>query len=134
MRRMILFLLPLAVWSVGALPAQASTTAVDFSVDLAGAAPIADCTVTVSTGANGLAVLDAAVADGCIDSYDTATFPGFGEYVTCINDICEAVVTFWALYVDDEFATKGVSSLSFPSDGSAMGLSYEQWVVPVPAV
>lgn len=118
--------------SVPSAPA-AGTTVVHLDVDLAGAIEEADCDVTVPEGSDGLDVLDQAKLDGCINSYTTQDF-GFGEYVDCINDICEqpsALPTVvWLIYLEDgSFADVGVSDLSFPDDGDVLAFSYEAWPV-----
>lgn len=140
MRKLLLLALPALATVAVAAPARASTTTVHLDVDVATAAPLADCDVTVPSGSNGLAVLDAAVSIGCIDSYRTETHAQFGEFVTCINDLCGAPdaalnLTYWAIYVDGSYASKGVTSLSLPSDGTALAFSYETWatyLVPAP--
>ena len=79
----------------------------------------AACDLSVPEGTRGVAVLDAAVASGCIASYELAEFPGFGRYVSCIDGICQianGLVTFWALFYDDAFATEGIDA--FEATGS----------------
>lgn len=44
-----------------------------------------DCAVTVPTGSDGSAVLDAAVTAGCIDAWDFEAHPVFGAFVTGIT-------------------------------------------------
>lgn len=138
MRKLALFVLTVSIaFAVAARPAAAGTTTVHLDVDLATAVPLADCDVVVPVGANGIAVLDQAVADGCIDSYDTVTFAGFGEKVTCIDDVCETPeetlnALTWIVYTDGEQSDLGVSSMSFPTHGSTLGFSYEAWGVYAP--
>lgn len=48
----------------------------------------AACAVSVAENADGLAVLSAAKSAGCIRSYTTITFPGFGTFIDCISDVC----------------------------------------------
>lgn len=118
---------------VQAAPSQAATTTtVHLHVDVAGAAPMADCDVTVPTGANGIAVLSAAKATGCIDGYTTRNHPQFGVQVTCIEQVCQAPdealnLTYWGIYLGDDYASTGVSGLSFPRDGRDLGFRYETW-------
>jgi hypothetical protein len=137
MRKLALLVLAVCInLVVPARPAAAATT-VHLDVNLAVAAPLASCDVGVPDGANGLAVLDAAVAAGCIDSYDSATFPGLGEKVTCIDDLCETPdatlnALTWVIYVDGRAADLGVSSLTFPAHGSRLAFSYEPWVIHAP--
>lgn len=113
-------------------PAVAADTTVHVDVDVAEAVELGDCDLSVPSGSNGLAVLDGAVAAGCIESYETQTHPQFGAFVRCINDICAAPdetfnITYWALYVDGRYATLGVSALTFPDHGSTLGFNYETW-------
>lgn len=37
-------------------------------------------------------------------------------------------VTYWAIYVDGAYSEFGVTGLSFPTDGSTLGFSYETWL------
>lgn len=140
MRRLALLLVPtLAVFGT-TMPAAATPVVVHLDVDLALAAPLADCDVSVPAGSNGLAVLDAAVDVGCIDGYTLK--PGqFAPYVQCIEktvDLCETpdetlnAVT-WIIYVDGSLtpANFGVSELFFPPHHS-LELSYEPWAVHAP--
>lgn len=50
--------------------------------------PGALCPVTVAEGSDGTVVLNAAKAAGCVSSFETRTFPGFGTFVDCISDVC----------------------------------------------
>lgn len=47
--------------------AQALDTTVHLDVDIAATHPMADCDLAVAEGSNGIDVLDAAVASGCIE-------------------------------------------------------------------
>lgn len=141
-----LALLVLAVSStvlLAARPAAAAAVTVHLDVDLATAVPLADCDVVVDAGSNGIDVLDQAVADGCIAGYDTVTFAGFGEKVTCIEvsttvgNVCETPdetlnALTWIVYTDGEQSDLGISSLSFPTHGTTLGFSYEAWPVYAP--
>jgi hypothetical protein len=138
MRKLALLVLTVCInLVVVARPAAADTVTVHLDVDVATAVPMADCDVVVTSGANGLAVLDQAVADGCIDGYQTRTFTGLGEKVTCIDDVCETPdetlnALTWIVYVDGAQSELGVSSLSFPTHGTTLGFSYEAWPVYAP--
>jgi len=118
-------------------PARATTT-VHLTVDLGapGGVEEAECEVTVASNANGIDVLEAAIDDDCIDTYDTEPFSE-GEYVSCINDICEQPEDFpvvsWLIYLEDgSFAPFGVEELSFPTDGDTLSFAYEAWPVHAP--
>jgi len=86
----------------------------------------ASCEVTVPAGADGLAVLDAAVASGCISSYETSEFAGFGRYVACIDAVCQVadgLVSFWALFYEDAFAETGIEGFEAAA-GRQIELTY----------
>lgn len=119
----LLALLPVAATAQG----DATVTAI-LDVDLLGA-QYKDCAVTVAAGATVAQLLDAAVAQGCIDEWSYEEFPGFGRYVTSIDGIPAAVVTYWALYVDGGYADCGIDC-TLVTDGSTYTFNYEQWVVP----
>ena len=99
----------------------------------------AACPVSVPAGSNGLTVLDAAVAKGCIVSYSKVDDPSFGAFVTCINEVCGApaealYLTYWGLYVDGAESQVGVSSYG-AENGDEMVFSYTSWagyLVPKP--
>lgn len=122
---------------VAIAPARADTE-VRFQLSVGLASPpapaIADCAV-VPSSQGGLAVLDAAVESGCIDAYKTETYPGLGAYVSCVTphglpELCQqggGVVTFWALWVNDEAAQSGISSLTFAA-GDELELSYTNFL------
>lgn len=143
MRKLALLVLAVCINLVAARPASATTTTVHLDIDLATSVPVADCDVVVDIGSNGLDVLDQAITDGCIVDYDTVTFTGFGEKVTCIEpnttagNICETPnetlnALTWLIYVDGEQSDLGVSSLSFPTHGTTLGFSYEAWPAYAP--
>ena len=118
------------------IPSHASGT---VNVQLAlGAAttPVtgAACTLQVPAGANGLTVLDAAVAKKCIASYKASDF-GFGHFVECINEVCGApaeamYATYWSMYengaVTWDYGVDGFSA----QEGDVLGFSYVSWLVP----
>ena len=90
------------------------------------AAAKATCLVSVSAGADGVSVLQAAVATGCISSYKLENF-GFGDYVSCIDGICEQVGTYWAMYENRAYTSYGIRG--FRSDhGDELWFNYEQYV------
>ena len=91
----------------------------------------AACDVTVAAGADVGDLLDAAVAQGCISSWEHSEFAGFGRYVTCIDGICEAVLTFWAFRVDGQFWDAGIDDTTVEA-GSTYQFTYEEWPAPLP--
>lgn len=127
-----LFVATLIAVSLGAVPAHAAPVTVDFGLAAGAYAPTgAACQVSVPSGANGVVVLDAAVAKGCILSYDTTTFAGFGTFVRCVDEVCgeEAsgfFLTYWKLYVNGRPATAGVDAFRATA-GSSLVLSYTTW-------
>lgn len=131
MRSLKLFLVAAAVAS-GAMPAQAANVTVEFGLAAGTHAPTgALCPVSVPAGADGVAVLDAAVEEGCIVSYDTVTDPTFGAYVTCIDEVCQApaeamTITYWKLFIDGAAATQGVSFYEAGA-GDELVFSYTTW-------
>lgn len=119
------------VASSAMLPAQAANVTVGLRVSLGGyAASIVDCDVSVAQGANGSAVLAAADRAGCIASYQTGTFTGFGTYVQCIDpnaiSICEqggGLVTFWAYYKNGANQVLGIDAFNAAA-GDELALIY----------
>lgn len=89
------------------------------------------CDVVVPAGSNVGDLLDAAVDQGCLSSWESSSFPGFGRYVTCIDGICEQVVTFWAFRVDGAFSNSGIDATPVLA-GSSYQFTYEQWPAPLP--
>lgn len=88
------------------------------------------CAVTVPASSTVAAVLDQAQADGCIGSWTYDTFPGFGRYVTCIDDLCQLPAgNFWALYTDEHLADLGIDSYVV-SNGEDIEFVYADWVTP----
>ncbi len=118
----------LAILALMSAPATATESAtVTLDVDLNGT-DYKVCHVAVAPGANGGAVLDAAVASGCLLEWNHDSFDGFGRYVTSIDYIASAFATYWALYEDGQYANVGIDGMSF-ADGDTLRLNYEQWVV-----
>lgn len=123
--------------ATAALPAQAkqtkfvsTTSTVPVTLRLSAAEPVASvpyksCSVNVASGANGLAVLQAATSAGCISSYETADF-GWGEFVNCIDGVCGTDATYWRMTENSVYTVYGVSD--FVADaGDELGFSYTQW-------
>ena len=140
MKRLFLFAAALAapLIPLAAAPARAATVTVDLqlsalTLNQAGAHTI--CPVQVAAGANGLAVLDAAKAAGCIVSYTTAFG---GAFVDCINEVCSQYLaasvagartagTYWAMYLNGGYTTFGVADYT-ASNGDALLFDYEHFV------
>ncbi len=51
--------------------------------------PIVSCQLSVTEGGDAIAVLDAAVAKRCIESYIAQITAGRYLYISCINRVCE---------------------------------------------
>ncbi len=136
MRKLALSVLVAVAAALGgvAFPARAAETiAVHLDVDALGVASLAGCDVEVpaeADGIDGIDVLDAAVASGCIDSYDKEEYAPYGYFVTCINDICGqfavAAGTYWALSENGAPSSTGASGLDL-EDGDTIGFSYAAW-------
>lgn len=122
------------VTTLGFVPVSGAASPIDvhLDVDLVGTVQHADCDLTVADGADGTDLLDEAVDDGCIDSYQTRDFgPPLGKQVTCIDGICQTPdetlnIVYWAIYVNCEYSPVGVSNMSL-SDGDVVEFSYETW-------
>lgn len=122
---------------MGAVPAGAktksfSTTSSNVSVTLrlsVGEPTVSpqykSCGVTVTAGANGVAVLLAAKNSGCISGY-TVTPSTFGNYVSCIDGICETLATYWRMTENGTLTGYGVDGFS-ANAGDVLGFSHTQW-------
>ena len=114
-------------------PAHAGTVSVRFGVSAATYTPTdRACTVSVPSGANGVAVLNAAKAKHCIVSYKLQSFPGLGHYVQCIDGLCAApasalFLTYWAMYVNGVCSSYGIDHFS-ASPGKRLTFAYTTWV------
>lgn len=123
-----------AVTTMAALvtPAHASSVTVKFGLSAGTYAPTgAACALNVAAGADGVAVLDAAVAAHCLVSYDTVTFPGFGTFVTCLDEVCgEALTgtvgTYWNMYENSASTSYGVD-LFTADDGDELVFAYQDY-------
>lgn len=76
-------------------------------------------------------VLDQAREDGCILEWSYDTFPGFGRYVTSIDNLAGQLPTYWAFYVDGAYSGTGIDDTGV-AEGSTYKFTYEQWVVALP--
>lgn len=112
-----------------ATPAHAADVTVGFALSVGTYAPTgAACPVSVPAGADGIAVLDAAVARACITSYSTVTYPGFGTFVTCIDNVCGqpgtgTAGTYWNMYENGVSTGYGVDGFSAGA-GDELGFAY----------
>lgn len=118
--------LPLLLLSF-APPAAGGSDAVAFELTLGNAAhaPYKACEVPLAEGATVADLLDAATAQGCISGWTYAESP-FGRYVTSIDGIPEAAVTYWALYEGGAYAQCGIDC-TYPEPGIALSFNYETW-------
>lgn len=100
-------------------------------------APGVPCPVSVPAGADGAALLDAAVASGCILSWSAVEY-SFGSFVTCINDVCSHDAgeyaapaaglegTFWALSENLHLTSYGIDGVR-ADEGDVVGFTYEDY-------
>lgn len=125
--------LPLAALALAAaaVPAQADhTVTVTFALSAGRYAPTgAACPVVVDSGANGIAVLEAARARACIVSYATVTYPDFGTFVTCIDEVCGngtagVAGTYWNMYENGVSTAYGVDGFT-AGPGDELGFAYK---------
>ena len=113
-----------------ATPAHAADVSVQFGLSAGTYAPTGvACTLSVPAGADGIAVLDAAVANLCIVSYHTVTFPGFGTFVDCINEVCGnagtgSVGTYWNMYENGGSTAYGVDGF-VANSGDELVFAYQ---------
>lgn len=133
MRRSILWFLLVGLFALS-VPAQAAPTTVTLKVSLGKPSPAsitrAECTVNVETGADGIAVLEAAVAKRCILSYQLQTF-GNGHFVSCIDQVCGVVATYWAMRENSSYTDYGVDGFAAAS-GDVLWFAYEEFVTCYP--
>lgn len=121
---------------LAAAPAGADHGSVTVTLDVsagepAATVPWARCALTVDHGDDGVAVLDAAVAAGCIDSYETSEDPNWGTFLECIDQICGAPaeamrITYWRMSVDGQMTSYGIDGYE-AADGDVLGFSYSTW-------
>jgi hypothetical protein len=113
-------------------PAHATTVTVSFGLSAGTYAPTgAACPLAVTSGANGIAVLNAAVAAHCLVSYDTVTYPGFGTFVTCLDSVCgEALTgnagTYWNMYENGVSTAYGVDGFT-AANGKELVFAYQAY-------
>ena len=134
-----------AIAAFATVPAHA-VGPVTVTLDVSLGDDVADyavCDVAVPAGSDGFVVLDAAIASGCIDSYDAIDFGGaYGRFLTCIDGICGQDAPTWALPVpvayagttwnftiDDAFASVGLETYEVHA-GDEVGLTYAPYAFP----
>lgn len=114
-----------------ALPAHAASVTVHLALSAGTYAPTgAACTLSVPAGADGVAVLDAAVAAHCIVSY-VAVPSSFGTYVACIDEVCGTAVTsgtggYWNMYENGVSTGYGVDGFA-AANGDELGFAYQAY-------
>ena len=122
------FFIPLALLPLLFAPAHAGAGDATVHLDLnVFHLDYKDCNVTVPVGSDGAAVLDAAVASGCISSWSGTTYD-FGTFVDCIDGICSAPPTYWAMSLNGVSTDYGISDYG-ATNGDVLGFDYVQWVV-----
>lgn len=121
------------LFATAALPAASATdTSVRLVVDtLVGQPRIADCEVGIPAGSTVEAVLDAALAQGCIAQWSCSVL--FSSPGSCFVDSIDFVLapglpTWWAFRVDGGLADQGVSQKTV-SGGETIRFSLDQSVV-----
>jgi hypothetical protein len=121
-RRSFVRVFAAAVAAIVLVPSAASAADATVVLTVAGPGPgthgsgkpAAACPLTMAEGADGLAVLDAAKSSGCIGSYTTVTFAGFGTFLQCIDGVCGgrdprgAACWYWAMTENGVMTDYGV--------------------------
>lgn len=108
----------------------AATVTVTLDVEVLGH-DYKSCDVAVPEGATAHAVLDAAVAQGCLLRWTSQEYPGYGAYVDCIDLVCGTPATYWAFFTNGEYAALGIDAYVV-QDGDVLGFDHQQWAVPLP--
>lgn len=126
----------LAVMLFASVPARAANVTVNLKLGAVGyEVPVKHClSLSVPAGAGGAAVLNAAVAARCIDSYKTQSFGG-STFVTCVDpgpaEICQqgdGLVSFWAYYKNGYTQTASIDRFNAAA-GDELGLVYTNFLV-----
>lgn len=111
-----------------AMPAHAAGVNVTFGLSAGTWAPTgAACSLFVEAGADGTAVLDAAVAAHCIVSY-RATATSFGTYIECIDEVCAEPAapnagSYWSMFENGAETGYGVDGFS-AGEGDDLTFAY----------
>lgn len=89
------------------------------------------CPVTVADGADGVAVLDAAVGTNCIQSYRLKTYT-FGRYLECIDGTCgqpeQFNILYWAMRENGVCTDYGVDGF-VANPGDTLSFTYSAFAV-----
>lgn len=73
-----------------------------------------------------MAALRSADAQGCISSFTIEGDDESGHYLTCIDDRCEALGFYWAIYQNGELTCVGLDDIRLkPKD--ELAFSYESY-------
>lgn len=116
--------------AAGSVTVVLTTTGANGDAETAAA-----CELDVPQGADGVALFDAAVADGCIDSYRTQTHPQFGTLVTCVDGVCDGAdafgvnCLFWVWFENGTFPPYGVDGYT-ADDGDVVSWVLEPFGSP----
>ncbi len=111
-----------------AAPAHAAGVNVHLGLSAGTWAPTgAACNLFVEAGADGTAVLDAAVAAHCIVSY-RATATSFGTYIECIDEVCAVPAasnagTYWSMFENGSETGYGVDGFA-ADEGDDLTFAY----------
>ena len=112
-----------------ATPAHAANVRIYLALSAGTYAPTGQvCALDVAQNADGIAVLDAAVAKHCIVSYATVSFGEFGTFVTCIDEVCGnagtgTIGTYWNMYENGTSTGYGVDGF-VADDNDELGFAY----------
>jgi hypothetical protein len=108
--------------------AGAGDLAVRLLVDTAADAPtFADCAITIPAGSNVEAVLNQALADGCILEWHCTDY-GSDCFVDSIDFVPGQGAFYWAYYIDREYALQGIRGTTVQA-GAEYHFALDQWVV-----
>ena len=119
-----------ALLATAALPlaSGADSVTVRLLADSAADVPtLADCQVTVPAGSNVEAVLQQALAEGCIAEWHCTEY-GFDCFVDSVDFVPGQGAFYWAYYVDGEYAANGIRG-TIVHEGAEYHFALDQWVV-----
>lgn len=138
--RILASIVALATVALLATPARAATVTVYFGVAaVTHASTEGLCPVSIQTsgipGHDGEAVLSAAVARGCIRSYELGDpDPQFGRPLACVDGVCGwprepygTAGTYWALWLNGASASTGIDGY-VAADLDRIEASYTHWL------
>jgi len=116
MRSLLALVIPVAMLLAASPAHAASSVTLELHLGDASVPAYATCAVSVTTPTDGAAVLNAAVASGCLKGWSYESFPGLGRYVTCIDDghanLCQdpagGLATAWLYDINGVQANGGV--------------------------